>query len=95
MYIAVTKVTAPRQALERMAEAFRKAAPDMKNFPGCTGLELWLSDDTLEAVSRWESKEAVDAYAKSPMFGAHHPGAESGRGAGGGAVTYYEGEVLF
>lgn len=95
MIITVTKVTAPRQALERMAEAFRQAAPDMKQFPGCTGFELWLSDDTLEAVSRWESKEAVEAYAKSPLFGAHHPGAESGRGAGGGAVTYYEGEVLF
>jgi heme-degrading monooxygenase HmoA len=95
MYIAVTTISAPRPALERMAEGFRRAAPDMQQFPGCKGFELWLNDTTLEAISRWESKEAVEAYAKSPVFSAHHPGTASGAGAAGGAVTYFDGEILF
>ena len=93
MYIAVTTISAPKQVLEHIAEGFRKAAPGMQQFPGCKGFELWLSDDTLQAISRWESKEAVDNYARSPLFKSHHPGA--GSGAGGGAVKYYDGEVLF
>jgi heme oxygenase (staphylobilin-producing) len=96
VYIAVTTIAAPKPALERMAEAFWKAAPDMKGFPGCVGFELWLNEDTLQAISRWESKESVEAYVKSPLFSGHHPGVSTAADtATGGAVTYYEGDVLF
>jgi len=97
MLISVTKINAPKEHLERMAQAFRQAAPDLKAVPGCTGFELWLNDTTLEAISRWESRAALDAYAQSGMFTAHHggPGGGSGgQGAGAGGVEYYEGEVL-
>ncbi|HEX8968977.1 MAG TPA: antibiotic biosynthesis monooxygenase family protein [Chloroflexota bacterium] len=72
MFVAVTRIKAPKQAQQRMAEGFRRGAPQLKQFPGFLGFELWLNDDTLEAVSRWDSREAMEAYRASPMFGAHH-----------------------
>ncbi|MDQ6672535.1 MAG: antibiotic biosynthesis monooxygenase [Chloroflexota bacterium] len=82
MFIAVTKITAPAAAQERMVEGFRRGGPDLKHFPGFVGFELWRNDDTLEAVSRWESREAMEAYRASPAFGAHHgPGTGSGMAA--------------
>ena len=84
MFIAVTRIQAPAEAQQRMLEGFRRGGPELKRFPGFLGLELWHNDSTLEAVSRWESREAMEAYRASPMFGAHHgPGA----GSGGGAET--------
>jgi heme-degrading monooxygenase HmoA len=78
VFISVTRVKLPKERLERMAEAFRQGAPDLKRFPGFLGFELWTNEDTLEAVSRWESREAMEAYAHSEVFRAHHGG-----GAGG------------
>jgi heme-degrading monooxygenase HmoA len=72
MFIAVTRIKAPREAQERMVEGFRRGGPELKNFPGFVGFELWRNEDTLEAVSRWESREAMEGYRASPMFGAHH-----------------------
>lgn len=98
MYIAVTRVQAPQEAIERMLQGFKRAAPSMQAFPGCLGLELWHNDTTLEAVSRWESREAVENYARSDLFTRHHPGGR-GEGApsgqGSGQVEYFEGEVVF
>ncbi|MBV9168607.1 MAG: antibiotic biosynthesis monooxygenase [Chloroflexi bacterium] len=84
--MAVTRITAPREAQERMVEGFRRGGPELKRFPGFLGFELWRNDSTLEAVSRWESREAMEAYRSSPMFGSHHgaPGATST----GTAVTF-------
>lgn len=67
-----------------MLEGFRRGGPELKRFRGFLGLELWHNETTLEAVSRWESREAMEAYRNSPMFGSHHgPGA----GNGGSAET--------
>jgi heme-degrading monooxygenase HmoA len=79
MFIAVTRIKAPRVAQERIVAGFRRGGGELKRFPGFVGLELWTNDDGLEAVSRWESREAMEAYRASPMFGAHHgSGATSG-----------------
>jgi heme-degrading monooxygenase HmoA len=79
MFIAVTRIKAPREAQERMVEGFRRGGPELKRFPGFVGFELWRNDNTLEAVSRWDSRESMEAYRASPMFGAHHgPGSGSG-----------------
>ena len=105
MFIAVTRVKLPKEPRERMAEAFRKNAPDMKQFAGFLGLELWMNEDTLEAVSRWESREAMEAYSRSGAFRAHHGHGPDMQGAGGqhphaqgaesmGGVEYFTGEVL-
>jgi heme-degrading monooxygenase HmoA len=63
-----------------MVEGFRRGGPELRRFPGFLRFELWRNDETLEAVSRWESREAMDVYRNSPIFGAHHgPGTVSGR----------------
>ena len=92
MFIAVTRVKAPKEALDRMTEGFRRGAPELKRFPGFVGFELWRNEDTLEAVSRWENRDAMEAYRQSPMFNAHHG---PGTGAGGSAeVVSFDGEVV-
>jgi heme-degrading monooxygenase HmoA len=82
MFIAVTRIAAPAEALDRMAGAFRKAAPDLKQFKGFLGFELWRDTQSLQAVSRWESRAAMETYTRSSLFGAHH-GGETGAQAHG------------
>ncbi len=93
MFITVTTIKAPSEALDRMAQAFRHGAPQLKQFPGFLGFELWRSAETLEAVARWESRQAMEAYAKSDLFHAHH-GGPGAQGTGAGQIEYYEGEVI-
>jgi heme-degrading monooxygenase HmoA len=79
MFIAVTRIKAPKEAQERMVEGFRRGGPELKRFPGFLGFELWRNPDTLEAVSRWESRQDMEAYRESPLFGGHHgPGTSTG-----------------
>jgi heme-degrading monooxygenase HmoA len=92
LLIAVTKITAPKEHLDHIAEAFRKAAPDLKQFPGCKGFELWLNETTLQAISRWDSRESMEGYTKSNTFLAHHAGGAST--TPGSEIEYYEGDVL-
>jgi heme-degrading monooxygenase HmoA len=79
MFIAVTRIKAPRQAQDRMVEGFRRGGPELKRFAGFIGFELWRNDDTLEAVSRWQTQQDMEEYRASPLFGGHHgPGTGSG-----------------
>ena len=92
VFIAVTRIKAPREALERMSAGFRRGARELKRFPGFVGFELWQNEDVLEAVSRWENREAMEAYRASPMFGAHHaPGSSTG---GDAENITYDAEVI-
>lgn len=92
MYVTVTTIKLPKEHMDRVAAAFRKAAPDLKQFNGFLGFELWTNEDTLQAVARWESRAAMEAYTSSDAFRAHHGGgAQQGPG---GQVTGYEGEVV-
>ena len=94
MFIAVTRIKAPQEALDRMAEGFRRNAPDLKQFPGFIGFELWRSEETLEAVSRWESKQAVEAYSRSPMFQAHHGKGTSPQEQNAVQLAQYTAEII-
>jgi len=90
--VTVTRVQIPKEQQGHLAAAFRKGAQELKQFPGFLGFELWLNDTTLEAVSRWESRQAMEAYTQSDLFRAHH-----GRGGGGpppGQIEYFDGEVV-
>ena len=92
MFIAVTRVKAPDEVIDRMVQGFRRGGPELKRFPGFVGFELWRNPGALEAVSRRESKEAMEAYTSSPMFGAHH-----GPGTGTGAeaeVAQFDAEIV-
>lgn len=93
MFVTVTRISAPKEPLDRMAEAFRRSAPDLKQFTGFLGFELWRNEGTLEAVARWESRQAMEAYTNSDAFRSHHGGGAGG-GQGGGQVEYFDGEVV-
>lgn len=96
MLVTVTRVQLPKDRLDHLAEVFRNGARDLKQFPGFLGFELWRNETTLEAVSRWESREAMESYARSDAFRSHH-----GRGATEGVappmmgqVEYFDGEIV-
>lgn len=97
MFIAVNKIQAPAPAQQAMKEGFRKAAPSMKQFKGFLGMELWTADDnTLMAVSRWESKEDMEEYLKNDLFQRHHAGTSTGSASeqAHGGPTYYNAEII-
>lgn len=88
MLVAVTRMQMPADQMDQAAAAFRHGAQDLKQFPGFLGFELWRNADTLEAVSKWESREAMEAYRASGTFTAHHgPSAGSGSGSGSGGAA--------
>lgn len=93
MYIVVNTIPNTKA----MIEGFKHALPDMKQFGGFLGLELWeAADGTMQAVSRWASKEALDEYTSHQAFRQHHGGSGGGGAHAGGppAVAYYTCEVL-
>jgi len=100
MFIAVNRITAPPQAMERMVEGFRRNADSLKQFEGFIAFELWRGETTLEAVSKWTAREAFEAWANSDSFLASHgfargqSGQQGGQQGGGATVAYYEGEVM-
>ena len=75
MYIVVNKLSVPADQRQAMIQGFKHALPSMKRFSGFLGFELWTAEDgTVQAVSRWESKEAVDEYLQNDLFRQHHGG---------------------
>ncbi|HLZ61361.1 MAG TPA: antibiotic biosynthesis monooxygenase family protein [Ktedonosporobacter sp.] len=96
MFIVVSKIQAPAARKQAVWDGFEKAAPSMKQFRGFLGLELWNAedDDTVLAVSRWESKEAMEEYLNNDLFKHHHGGASSGPQRPSDQQTYYTGKVL-
>jgi len=104
MFVAVNRITAPQQAMDRMVEGFRRNAESLKSFEGFISFELWRGETTLEAISKWASREAFDAWANSDSFLASHGFArgqggqqgdqQGGQQGGGATVAYYEGEVM-
>jgi heme-degrading monooxygenase HmoA len=90
MFVAVTRIKdVPPPVIDRMVEGFRRGAQDLKAFEGFIGFELWRTENSLEAVSRWTSREAMEEYRKSPAFGAHHQGSQTG-----GETAAYDAEVV-
>ena len=95
MFIAVNRIVAPQGHTQAMIEGFKHAAPQMKRFSGFLGLELWTAEDgSINAVSRWDSKEALDEYLKHDLFSQHHSGAASEQMNIANQVSYYSVEVL-
>ena len=95
MYIAVNRIAAPEGHTQAMIEGFKHAAPGMKRFSGFLGLELWTAEDgTINAVSRWASKEALDNYLQNDLFRQHHSGASSDQMNIPNQVSFYSAEVL-
>ncbi|QSO52105.1 antibiotic biosynthesis monooxygenase [Alicyclobacillus curvatus] len=98
MFIAANTIDVPKEHSGRMVENFRKNAPDLKQFEGFIGFEMWVEESgKLLAVSKWESRAHFEKYIHSEAFRAHHGGhnAEQTQQTHGQAqVSYYEGETL-
>jgi heme-degrading monooxygenase HmoA len=95
MFIAVNRIAAPPQAIERMVAAFHQNAASLKEFQGFIAFELWRGEAALDAVSKWESRAAFEAWRDSDNFLAAHVGPRGGQsGQGGSSVAYYEGETV-
>ncbi|WP_438020794.1 antibiotic biosynthesis monooxygenase family protein [Sorangium sp. So ce315] len=94
MFIVVNTITASAPALQAMVESFRRAAPEMRQFSGFLGLEIWLDDGSLKAVSRWESREAFQEYPRSEVFRRHHRGMAGEQALRAAHITFYEGEIM-
>jgi heme-degrading monooxygenase HmoA len=95
MYIAMNRIAAPGGHSQAMIEGFKHALPAMKRFNGFLGLELWTAEDgTVNAVSRWASKEALDEYLKNDLFKQHHSGTGSEQMNIPNQVSYFSAEVL-
>ena len=95
MYIAVNRIAAPEGQAQTIIEGFKHAAHGMKSFNGFLGLELWTAvDGSIDAVSRWSSKEALDEYLNNDLFRQHHSGSSSEQMTVPNQVSYYSAEVL-
>ena len=55
MFIVVNTISAAEPALNVMVEAFRKTAPDLRQFEGFLGFEIWREEGSLHAISRCTS----------------------------------------
>lgn len=94
MFIVVNTISAAEPALTVMVEAFRKTAPDLRQFEGFLSFEIWREDGTFLAVSKWSSREAFMAYPRSDAFQRHHKGMTADQASQTAQIKMYEGEVL-
>jgi len=96
MNIVLTKIYFLADQRQAIVYDFKHALPSMKRFSGFLGFELWTAEDgTVQAVSRWESKEAVDEYLQNDLFRQHHGGSAGPQeNASNQVTTRYTAEVL-
>jgi heme-degrading monooxygenase HmoA len=80
MYIVVNTISVPEAQRQAVIEGFKHALPGMKRFNGFLGMEVWTAEDgSMQAISRWNSKEAMEAYLQNDLFKQHHGGIDSQR----------------
>lgn len=94
MFIAVNTIAGPGGS-ERALQGFRHAAPTMKQLKGFLGLEIWTAPDgSMQAISRWTSKEAMEEYLAHPLFGRHHGNVPNEQMNAPTQIAYYDAEVF-
>ncbi|MBL7793622.1 MAG: antibiotic biosynthesis monooxygenase [Saprospiraceae bacterium] len=67
----IVKLTFRAEECERFLEIFEESSPFIRNFEGCTHLELWrgkLERHVFFTYSIWRDEEALDAYRHSDLF---------------------------
>jgi len=71
MIIRIVQMTFKPEMVENFKTLFAERKPVIRNFPGCTHLELW-QDTTRENIfftySHWESEANLDHYRFSQFF---------------------------
>ncbi|GAB7389078.1 hypothetical protein BSNK01_29160 [Bacillaceae bacterium] len=93
MYVVMNVLEVPEEGKGKMIELFSKSAENMKKVPGC--LEFQFLNSTQEnkqiVYTKWESKEAFEAWTKSEAFRkAHEERRTSGSTATGSKLEIYE-----
>ena len=80
MHIVVNTITVPEEQRQAVVDGFKHALPGMKRFSGFLSFELWTAEDgSMQAVSRWDSKESMEEYLRNDLFQRHHSGVGSKR----------------
>jgi len=92
MFVVVNTITVAPEAQGRMVENFRAHAPDLRAFEGFLGFEIWQTEGTILAVSRWTSREAFMQYPQSEVFKKHHKGMGGVEAMKAAHIAMYEGE---
>lgn len=71
MILRIVKMTFQPENISTFTALFNKQKSAIRNFPGCTHLELWNDLDAPHVFftySHWENPEALDSYRHSPLF---------------------------
>lgn len=79
-YVVVNALTVPDGAGAELERRFASRVGEMDGRPGFVGFRMWRPADarrTWYAVTEWESKDAFEAWTKSPEFARSHRGAGS------------------
>lgn len=82
-FVAINRIRAgSREALERLVEAFRGRKGLVDRMPGFQGFALLVDWERLEAlvITRWESREAFEAWVRSEEFQRAHSGSRGPAG---------------
>ena len=71
MIVRIVKMTFRTDGIKEFTDLFHERRQTIRNFPGCTHLELW-QDSTHENVfftySMWQSETDLDHYRFSDFF---------------------------
>ena len=71
MIIRIVRMHFTEAGVEEFLEIFNKNKIAIRNFPGCTHLQLLkdASDPTIfTTLSHWNNEESLEAYRKSELF---------------------------
>ena len=69
--VRIVKLTFKTEAIEAFRQLFEARKNDIRNFAGCTHLQLWqdrVHPNIFFTYSHWNDTEALDAYRHSEMF---------------------------
>lgn len=92
MYVASNTITVPNP--QSMVEMFKQAAPHMKSLPGFLVLEIWTTESSIKAITKWENEESFKSYLQSDFFKNSHGGKHGDDMKGKALVETFHGEVL-
>jgi quinol monooxygenase YgiN len=71
MVIRIVRMHFRADAVESFLNTFNHSKESIRNFPGCTHMELWKDIralNTFVTISHWTSPDALETYRNSPLF---------------------------
>lgn len=71
MITRIVKMIFKEESIEIFLQLFEERKSMIRNFHGCTHLELWRDKhhtNTFFTYSKWESEDALNAYRQSHFF---------------------------